>query len=442
MLVDKVYKKIKSNAPSDKNYSLLVAVSGGVDSVVLLDILLQIKKRDKFLSNISLVFINYLINKNSDDRESLCYNLANKYKCKLIKKNSDLGIKNFESNARDERYKYLNNIADKENIDFIITAHHRDDQIETLLMKYYDDSDWISYIGIRERYNKIIRPMLDISKDNILSYAKKNKLLWIEDPSNLDVNFRRNEIRHIKLPEIYSNNPQLIDELLLRHNDAKHRFQLILSQITNYLKKYLKERNNDFIILSNETIQIQELSTFKLFYKHVLSDFLNSDFINTKGFWSSYFKFIANSNVGSKFILNKDFRVIKDRDKHYIYRYKYLSKNNIEINNENQIKCWYDTQIATSQNAFSNAVEVIDVIKIPYKKFNSGIYIRNWKYGDKCYNSSKNIKSLFTNNKISLFDKMKYPIITDKNDNIICVPKLYNYYNINSQYKSIYWIRK
>ena len=194
MLVDRIHQKLKSNLPSNKSYTILLAISGGVDSVVLLDVLSQIKKRDKLLSNISLVFIDYAINHNSHDRGGLCSSLANQYKYKIIKKDSCLGVKNFESNARYERYRYLNQVANNDKIDFILTAHHRDDQIETLLMKYYDNSDWISYIGIREKYNKIIRPMLDTSKENIFSYAKNNNLFWVEDPSNLDINFRRNEL--------------------------------------------------------------------------------------------------------------------------------------------------------------------------------------------------------------------------------------------------------
>ena len=442
MLVDKVYKKIKSNVPSNKSYSILLAISGGIDSIVLLDILSQIQKFDKLLSNISLVFINYAINDNSHDRGELCSSLANQYKYKIIKKDSCLGVKNFESNARYERYNYLNQIANNDKIDFILTAHHKDDQIETLLMKYYDDSDWISYMGIREKYNKILRPMLDISKEKIYSYAKDNNLSWIDDPSNMDINFRRNKIRHIKLPEIYKNNSPLIDELLLRHDNAKNRFKLILNKIDVYLKEYVKNKNPDFIILSNKTINIKDSSTFKLFYKHILNNYFNGNIIKTKGFWSSYFKFIANADTGSKFILNKDFGVMKDRNHHYLYKNKYLNQNNIKINKDNDVKYWYDTQIVTSQSAISKDVEVIDVIRIPYKKFNDGIYIRNWQYGDKGYNSSQNIKKIFINNKVSLFDKMKYPIITDKDDNILCVPKLYNYYTMNSKYKAIYWIRK
>ena len=93
--------------------------------------------------------------------------------------------------------------------------------------RYYDNSDWISYLGIRDKYNQIIRPMLDIQKDEILYYAQDNKLLWIDDPSNKDINFRRNKMRHIILPDIYRNNPGLIDDLMKLHSNAKIKFRKI-----------------------------------------------------------------------------------------------------------------------------------------------------------------------------------------------------------------------
>ena len=316
-------------------------------------------------------------------------------------------------------------------------------KIETLLMKYYDKSDWVSYLGIREKYNKILRPMLGIYKNEILSYAKDNKLLWIDDPSNTDISFRRNKIRHIDLPKIYKENPQLIDELFSMHFNAKDKFNKISNKIDYYDKQYIEKASNDFLVISNNSDSISDSVVFKLFYQHLLETYFNHSVKNTKGFWSSLFNFVYQSKTGSQFILDKDFTIIKDRKKHYIYRNTYLDKkNNIKIDKKDNINYWYDTQIVTSRNSLGADLEVIDIIKIPYKKFNDGIYIRNWKHGDRCYNSSKNIKNIFTDNKISLFDKMTYPIITDTNDQIICIPKLYNYYTINNQCKTIYWTKK
>ena len=188
MLVDKIYQNLKKNIQSNKSKSILLAISGGIDSVVLLDVLDKIKNRYELLSDISLVFIDYIANPNCSHRAELCLDLSKRYKYPLVIRKSYLGSKNFESNARNERYQYFNQISEINKIDFILTAHHKDDQTETLLMKYYDNSDWISYLGIREKYNKIIRPMLNISKNEISSYAKEVKLYRMACSGNFFIN--------------------------------------------------------------------------------------------------------------------------------------------------------------------------------------------------------------------------------------------------------------
>tara|TARA_Y100000996_G_scaffold368393_1_gene314736 strand:- start:3470 stop:4795 length:1326 start_codon:yes stop_codon:yes gene_type:complete len=440
MIEDRVYQNFKDNIVSQSN-SLLLAISGGVDSIVMLDIIHKLKEKYNIISNIFLVFINYKLNENSNSREKICLKLSKKYGYPLILKKSYLSSKNFESNARNERYRYFSKILLNKDIDFVLTAHHKDDQIETLLMKYYDNSDWISYLGIRDKYNQIIRPMLDIQKDEILYYAQDNKLLWIDDPSNKDINFRRNKMRHIILPDIYRNNPGLIDDLMKLHSNAKIKFRKILNKISTYEKDYIYKIEKDFLAISNDTKKIKDISVFKIFYQHILANYLDTDIKKTSKFWLSYNEFVSNSRIGSEFILSKDFTVIKDRNLHYIYFNNYLDNSyNVKINQHSHD--WYHTQIITDNHPLNDDIELIDEIKIPYKKFSDGIHVRNWKHGDKCYNSSKSLKNIFVDNKISLFDKMTYPIITDDNDNIICVPKLYNYYDIDDKCKTIYWIRK
>ena len=129
-------------------------------------------------------------------------------------------------------------------IDYIFTAHHKDDQIETLLMKHYDKSDWISFLGIRDKYRKIIRPMLSIYKKEIISYSTHNNLFWIDDPTNYDNSFRRNKIRNIDLPKIKKTNEKLIDSLFIAHKKAKSNFNEFLSNLIpikkHILSKYLK----------------------------------------------------------------------------------------------------------------------------------------------------------------------------------------------------------
>ncbi|MCH2445535.1 MAG: tRNA lysidine(34) synthetase TilS, partial [Candidatus Marinimicrobia bacterium] len=128
---------------------------------------------------------------------------------------------NFESSSRKKRYSELNAIAGKIKCHIICTAHHLDDQIETLFMKMLDNSDWISKIGIRERLDKIRRPLLSVRKDEIRKIAIEGNLAWVEDPSNIDLSFRRNRVRRSLLPEAIKTDPEL-ESKLLNESNAHH----------------------------------------------------------------------------------------------------------------------------------------------------------------------------------------------------------------------------
>ena len=120
---------------------------------------------------------------------------------------------NFEASAREKRYSELAYFSNKLEVSIVLTAHHLDDQIETLYMKMLDNSDWISKIGIRDSLGRIKRPLLDIRKEVIRKTALERKLTWIEDPTNDDISIRRNNVRKILLPKYLKTSPKISNEL-------------------------------------------------------------------------------------------------------------------------------------------------------------------------------------------------------------------------------------
>ena len=139
MIESQVYKNL-SNLLKPKQ-SILLGISGGIDSIVLFNVLNNL--RIKLNINIYLAHINYSMHKNSLKCELLCTQISKKYKYKIFINKANLNKNNFEHNARILRYKYFYDIASKHSIDFIITAHHLNDQIETLFIKEKNNSDWI-----------------------------------------------------------------------------------------------------------------------------------------------------------------------------------------------------------------------------------------------------------------------------------------------------------
>ena len=443
MILKEILKNIKSLTLENKKNSILIGVSGGVDSIFLVHVISKLNKQYNLFNEVILVYINYFSNSNSYDRLKLCEKISKTYEFPLIVRKSNLNKKNFESNARKQRYQIFTDILIQKDLDYILTAHHKDDQIETLLMKHYDKSDWISFLGIRDKYRKIIRPMLSIYKKEIISYSLHNNLFWIEDPTNYDNSFRRNKIRNMDLPKIKKTNEKLIDSLFISHKKAKSNFDEFLSNLDFYKRRYIKQVSRDYLLVSNKISNLKDFGYIKLFYKNIISTNFNLNKVNTNSFWISFVKFLRFSKTGSQFYLDEKICVLKDRENHYIFKTELNNeKKYIKISPIFKFNDWYDTKIVLDKKNLLINSNIIGEFDIPTEKIIQGIYVRNWQNGDKCYKSSKKIKDIFINNKISSFDKIRYPIITDSNNQVLCVPNLYNYYLRDKNTSKIYWVKK
>jgi len=431
---------VKHKLNNIKEDRILLAISGGVDSVFLLDLLLS--------SNIKpiLFFINYNPDDNSNSREEICKEISRKKNIELISKTIYLNSKNFESKARKKRYDLLNCYANDNNIDWILTAHHKDDQLETLYMKYEDNADWISFLGIRETYNKIYRPLLNVTKKTIIEYANVNKLNWFDDISNKNLNFRRNKLRAKKIPIIKDEYPELVEYLFNENSKCIERFNLLKVEINKYLKLYVKNQKKEYSCISNDVIMITNQIKFKLFYQHILADRLHSQVNCTRKHWENLYKFIKTSRCGSQFEINENIKLLKDREFHYIYNDKFIMQNNITIKYFDND--WYDTKFLINDQNNKN-FNYIDSFNLSKDIFERGVTVRNWKNGDKFYNkesnSYKSLKKAFIKNKISVFEKKIYPIILNSNDEIIFIPNIYNRYKYTDFSKNLItlsWVAK
>lgn len=218
------YKIIKSVIDSqivEAGDSVLLGVSGGVDSVVLLDVLASI--REELGLKIDIAHFNYqLRGKASDGDESFVKVLAKKYNCPFfVKQTSPInktGDTNLQSAARDLRYVFFNKIAQKVGANKIAVAHHADDQAETILLHLTRGSGVNGLLGISAKREigeglSLIRPLLSFTKDEILAYAKERKLKFRQDRTNKTKKYQRNAIRHDLLPLVKKYNPNIVQHL-------------------------------------------------------------------------------------------------------------------------------------------------------------------------------------------------------------------------------------
>ena len=205
-MIDKVRSFIGEYALIDKNDRVLVALSGGIDSVVLFDLLYKLK--DEMGFKISAAHFDHMIRENSADDALFVRNLCKNYNIDIYTSKGD--AKKFameeklslEDAARRLRHAYLRHIAAQTGADKIAFAHHKNDRAETYLMRVLRGTGGDGLGCMPERDGMIVRPLLCAEKEEITHYAKVNRLAWRDDETNADAAYTRNRIRHETIPHL------------------------------------------------------------------------------------------------------------------------------------------------------------------------------------------------------------------------------------------------
>ncbi|HEU5188046.1 MAG TPA: tRNA lysidine(34) synthetase TilS [Candidatus Saccharimonadales bacterium] len=171
----------------------ILAVSGGVDSMVLLDVLRR--KKAEFV----VAHVNHGLRPDAWQDEALVRSYTKKHNLSFVVKKISLPPHASEEQARKERYDFLQQCRIKFKADAIITAHHNDDLIETALINYMRGTGWrglAPFVG----GNGIVRPLLNNTKDQLIAYARKHAVQWREDSTNNNETYLRNYVRHTLIP--------------------------------------------------------------------------------------------------------------------------------------------------------------------------------------------------------------------------------------------------
>lgn len=261
---------------NDKNQNFYIALSGGVDSVVLFNELTKLKKEFGF--HLTAIHVNHNVQKDSHEWKDFCAEMCKENQIKFVsrtlrKKNKN--ISNLEKKLREERYKIFQNILDKNSILFM--GHHLDDAIETFFLRALRGSGIDGLSSIPEQRSlgdgKLIRPFLNISKSDLLLRAKKEKLKFIDDPSNKDNSFDRNYLRNIVLPRIEKRWPSYRKNLNQLTSNLKESSILINMQA---------ERDFNEIKLKKNLISLEKLLRLsKVRQKNVFIFWINLNKLNS-----------------------------------------------------------------------------------------------------------------------------------------------------------------
>lgn len=196
----------------------VVAVSGGVDSAVMLDMLVKAGQHELVVAH-----VNHGIRADSDEDEALIRQLASHYHLPFLSTKLALGSNASEDTARQARHSWLKEVARQEAADVIATAHHQSDVIETIAINIVRGTGWRGLCSLRET-SQYVRPLLTWEKSQIIEYAIENTLQWREDSTNYDVKYLRNYLRQgvlgrltpadiTKLYQLYRRQCQLLTEI-------------------------------------------------------------------------------------------------------------------------------------------------------------------------------------------------------------------------------------
>lgn len=426
MIVNNVKKELLQHLSTlDKDFSsisLLLGYSAGIDSSVLVHIL-EILRSD-FGFKLDLCHINHNFDKNSNLMMNHAKNIAELYNLKLYNYNYKYdGNSNFEASARKFRYSIFNKIKDEYKYDFIITAHHYDDNIETLEMRSDNKYSWTSMLGIKNKLRSVIRPLLSCSKQNIITYAQKNSIDYINDTSNDNISLLRNKVRLIDLPNKRLINPNY-DKLLYKyHKNALARLDNLIDKINT--SNLVKASNSHIIIIYKKRISKFSQNEIKVILQSLINDCFNQFITKTYGGWLNIFKYLNSNHKVNKFYqLDSKIRISTCAKYFYIDNIKNYPINQLSIKLDSN-NYWHEYKFYVEKVNYFNESKDCTFIIIPFIVYKKGIFVRKWDYGDTIKineNKRKKISDVFIDSKVPLVVKENYPLVCSGDNEIIWIP--------------------
>jgi len=404
----------------DKN--LLIAISGGIDSVVLTHLLHKLK------FTVSLAHCNFMLRgKESNEDEEFVKELGEKLKIQThtIKFETEAyaeenGIST-QMAARDLRYSWFQKIAQENNIDYIITGHQKDDVLETFFINLTRGTGLDGLTGIPEIQGNIVRPFMIFSRNEILVHAAKKKILWREDRTNSSIRYVRNKIRHKIIPVLKELNPNLLETFYNTLENVKGSQQIVKDRIQNVKEKITKTHKNELHFSIDE---LKKLSNPKIYLFEILKEYGFTE-------WNDVADLLECQS--GKQVFSKTHRLLKDREmlilsemlkQEEIERFE-ISENTTEINLPIVLKFeTIDIPFDTKNHQNKVLEELIfddkNTISIDFNHIEFPLILRKRQKGDFFFpiglHGKKKVSKFFKDEKLSLIDKENAWLLCSKND--------------------------
>ncbi|CDF80135.1 tRNA(Ile)-lysidine synthetase [Formosa agariphila KMM 3901] len=402
---------IERQLPFLQNKKLILTISGGIDSVVLAHLC------HKLGLNFALAHCNFnLRGDESDADEAFLVKLADDLDVEIF-------IESFDTNqyaadtklsiqmaARELRYRWFEELVDLLHFDYVLTAHHADDNLETFLINLSRGTGIEGLTGIPEINDYIVRPLLPFSRTEIIAYAEANGINWREDSSNNSTKYLRNKLRHDVIPVLKEINPQWLQNFKMTQNHL-HDSKILIDDFMTQVYKDVVAFEAD--VIKFDISKLLKYPNPKPYLYQLLKSYKFTA-------WDDIYNLLEAQS--GKQVFSETHRLLKDRE-YLILSLKDAQDNNVELHYEitedlNPIKTAFGTF------SFSIISEIQDTLKdtiyVDFDKLEFPLTIRKWEQGDFFFplgmQGKKKLSKYFKDEKLSLVEKEHVWVVCSGND--------------------------
>jgi tRNA(Ile)-lysidine synthase len=386
---------------------VIVGLSGGADSVTLLHILHRLDYTC-FAAHCNF----HLREEESDRDEQFAASFADSLNVSFFKQDFDTqsiakkrGI-SIEMAARDLRYQWFSELQENQRADAIAVAHHKDDSIETLLLNLIRGTGIKGLTGIQPRIGCLVRPLLCVSRKEILQYVEKENLSFITDSSNKQDDLIRNKIRLQVIPLLETINPSVREAIVQTMDNLNETLKIYDAEIEKAIQAVYNQKKGNISIPLLKTFPSPESILFELlknygFGKEVIREIYHS----------------MDSQAGKTFYAPEHY-IVKDRNEFFLSPIIRKEKKEYLIQ-VNDVSLEFPVRMEISLQVNDASAEIdknSDIACLDYDKLHFPLTLRRWKIGDKFIplgmNSFQKLSDFFTNRKFSKIQKEKTWILT------------------------------
>ena len=412
-MLEKFKNHITENLPFLKEGKLLLAISGGIDSVVLAHLLAQSNL------NFALAHCNFKLRfEDSDEDEKFVIKLANELnvECHTISFDTNAyAEKNGFSTqmaARELRYNWFEELMNTQGYQYVLTAHHTNDNIETVLINLTRGASLDKLAGIPEVNGNIVRPLLPFTRFEVQQFTIDNHVVWREDQSNASIKYIRNKVRHTIIPVLNEFNSNLLQTF-----NTHLRF---LKSEQKVLNNHLEQVKIDICTTENYGLKIDISKLLVLEEPNVYLHY----FLKNYGFteWNNINNLLTGQT--GKIVYSKTHRLFKNRD------VLVLEKNNLNLANFEIKLTKKNDEIITPIHLKLSSVIRADAnskheIYVDFEKLKYPLTLRKRRDGDFFYpsgmNGKKKVSKFFKDEKLSISDKETTWLLCDEEDTVIWI---------------------